>query len=481
MELRSVIEDRIESLPKIDREELDLILELPVAQGQCEVQERLQAEVGLMLSDVGSSPGDRMHEAEESPSKLWLSSSPASIVDIVNALNSPPGQNGMMSESPGSSPSPTRQEQSEGNDDELSSSPPRSSSMADNRSSTPSRPDTTPDHLSTREALLHTTRSPVTRSPIDDNVARDPSIDDSPIVMALSVKERKSHLEGSEGPCSTYSQEIEHKPSLAAAENSSSFEANLSRVVNSFGDDRRSSSREAQVSSQLRRDLSKAAGNDDSHDGLAVTRKRKRECAGTSPVSKRPRTSQPRSNIQVVIEVQHQSTPVEADSDMLDCIVVDSRPSTASPNMRSSGTVSKQTSSTPKPSCVAAPVQNDRKQPGRPRNRTSERDSPLPERTTAAHSKKRRASESPANIQEDEESSVSTPPAAKKRRLFQASTTPEESQARSPTGRGILGGLKRILRDIQRAVLGSQEEREIDDVLFEIRKEVHQAGRRGLD
>ncbi|KZF26166.1 hypothetical protein L228DRAFT_257648 [Xylona heveae TC161] len=46
------------------------------------------------------------------------------------------------------------------------------------------------------------------------------------------------------------------------------------------------------------------------------------------------------------------------------------------------------------------------------------------------------------------------------------------------SGQTIIGGLKKILKDIQRAVLGPQEVRQIDDVLFEVRTEVHEAARR---
>lgn len=49
------------------------------------------------------------------------------------------------------------------------------------------------------------------------------------------------------------------------------------------------------------------------------------------------------------------------------------------------------------------------------------------------------------------------------------------------TPRSILGRLRGLLPDLRKMILGSQEEREIDDVLFEIRKEVHEAGRRGED
>ncbi|KAK3632616.1 hypothetical protein LTR56_016224 [Elasticomyces elasticus] len=48
-----------------------------------------------------------------------------------------------------------------------------------------------------------------------------------------------------------------------------------------------------------------------------------------------------------------------------------------------------------------------------------------------------------------------------------------------PSPRTILGRLKDVLADLPRMLLGSQEEREMDDVLFEIRREVHEASRRG--
>ena len=66
--------------------------------------------------------------------------------------------------------------------------------------------------------------------------------------------------------------------------------------------------------------------------------------------------------------------------------------------------------------------------------------------------------------------------------------TPSSSQAGTPasvsnrvilTPKSILGRLKGILADCQRMVLGSQEERELDDVLFEVRREIHEAARRG--
>ncbi|KXL41544.1 MAG: hypothetical protein FE78DRAFT_545242 [Acidomyces sp. 'richmondensis'] len=49
------------------------------------------------------------------------------------------------------------------------------------------------------------------------------------------------------------------------------------------------------------------------------------------------------------------------------------------------------------------------------------------------------------------------------------------------TPRSILGRLRGILPDLRKLILGVQEEREFDDVLFEIRKEVHEASRRGRE
>ena len=61
-----------------------------------------------------------------------------------------------------------------------------------------------------------------------------------------------------------------------------------------------------------------------------------------------------------------------------------------------------------------------------------------------------------------------------------AGATPTSSLGRVMlTPRSILGRLKKILSDCSQMVLGSQEERQFDDVLFELRTEVHAAGRRG--
>jgi hypothetical protein len=49
------------------------------------------------------------------------------------------------------------------------------------------------------------------------------------------------------------------------------------------------------------------------------------------------------------------------------------------------------------------------------------------------------------------------------------------------TPRSILERLRGVLTDLPRMILGLQEERDMDDVLFEIRKEVHDAGRRGRE
>ncbi|KAH9838820.1 Rap1-interacting factor 1 N terminal [Teratosphaeria destructans] len=56
---------------------------------------------------------------------------------------------------------------------------------------------------------------------------------------------------------------------------------------------------------------------------------------------------------------------------------------------------------------------------------------------------------------------------------------PAVAQRPIATPQSILTRLKGVLADLPRLILGSQDEREIDDMLFEIRKEVHEAGRRG--
>lgn len=58
------------------------------------------------------------------------------------------------------------------------------------------------------------------------------------------------------------------------------------------------------------------------------------------------------------------------------------------------------------------------------------------------------------------------------------STTPQTNRRSLLSPSSILQGLRGILQGCRDAVLGSQEEREVDDVLFEIRREVHEAGRR---
>ncbi|RMX99563.1 hypothetical protein D0867_04568 [Hortaea werneckii] len=56
-------------------------------------------------------------------------------------------------------------------------------------------------------------------------------------------------------------------------------------------------------------------------------------------------------------------------------------------------------------------------------------------------------------------------------------TTGAERPIATPTS--IMGKLRDILGDLSKSFLGGQEEREMDDVLFEIRQEVHEAARRG--
>lgn len=62
--------------------------------------------------------------------------------------------------------------------------------------------------------------------------------------------------------------------------------------------------------------------------------------------------------------------------------------------------------------------------------------------------------------------------------------TQSPSPARSPSSgvaSGILSRLKGLLFECRDMILGSKEERQFDDVLFEFRMEVHEAGRRGRE
>jgi hypothetical protein len=61
----------------------------------------------------------------------------------------------------------------------------------------------------------------------------------------------------------------------------------------------------------------------------------------------------------------------------------------------------------------------------------------------------------------------------------EAIATPLREALPRETPKSILGRLRDILGDCKNAIFGSQEEREFDDVLFELRKEVHGAANRG--
>lgn len=75
------------------------------------------------------------------------------------------------------------------------------------------------------------------------------------------------------------------------------------------------------------------------------------------------------------------------------------------------------------------------------------------------------ASDGDSQEKEEEEAVVATP----------SRNTPKE------TPKSILGRLRDILGDCKNAIFGSQEEREFDNVLFELRQEVHGAAARGRE
>ncbi|KAF2485591.1 Rap1-interacting factor 1 N terminal-domain-containing protein [Neohortaea acidophila] len=60
-----------------------------------------------------------------------------------------------------------------------------------------------------------------------------------------------------------------------------------------------------------------------------------------------------------------------------------------------------------------------------------------------------------------------------------ASASQAETTRAIATPRGILNRMRDALADLGGLILGSQEERQFDDLLFEFRREVHEAGRRG--
>ncbi|KAI9879499.1 MAG: hypothetical protein M1830_008375 [Pleopsidium flavum] len=515
------------------------------------------------------------------------------------------------------------------------------------------------DHhpLSDVDVFVDALPSPIPSSQIEpeDALVNDP--DNAPVYM----ESNKTEVESCPNECIN-PHLIMDGPLRDAEEVFSSFEDNVSRVINSFGNDRteQSPSNEGQVSLQLGKDLSKAAENSsiweqDDHEFDVVarvtpqdTKKRKRPITGTFPRMKKAKTSSPRRNIQVVIEVQRHSSPEVAD-DLLDCIVVDSRPATARANTSLSEVKAEQTPSPFKSTQAPASTPVDKRRPGRPRKGESKLALPISKDLMPPRSKKRRASDSAIHHGESGPVLMTTPPITKKRRSSrlsqtsvsspsqrdpnrdllqndceatkksdpfapvggpeaaggevsplkagdygpsdcadagdmqgskfmsartefpsagkkdspgmrdyraehgqtigsadgsvrtdcanrdsvavgeadqvvegvdstsqqekgvqeasiakgdlhpgadtvkpsgdrlevkdqsaQTDSTQRTSQAEPINGRGILGGLKRILKDIQQVMLGSQEEREIDDVLFDIRKEVHEAGRRGV-
>jgi hypothetical protein len=63
-------------------------------------------------------------------------------------------------------------------------------------------------------------------------------------------------------------------------------------------------------------------------------------------------------------------------------------------------------------------------------------------------------------------------------RLEESVATPSQNLPTN-TPKSILGRLRDILGDCRNAIFGSQEERDFDNVLFELRQEVHGAAARG--
>ena len=76
----------------------------------------------------------------------------------------------------------------------------------------------------------------------------------------------------------------------------------------------------------------------------------------------------------------------------------------------------------------------------------------------------------------EEQIDITTP--EKQLQAEHAAATPQRPML---TPRSILRRLRNALTDFKGMIMGSQEEREFDDVLFEFRRETHEAGRRGRE
>lgn len=241
----------------------------------------------------------------------------------------------------------------------------------------------------------------------------------------------------------TNSQPTGSSPARGPTKSFFSLEDNISRVLNSFGEDgaEQPSSNDGQVSSQLKKDLSKAVGKDCTARGevnpdTTATvvpdgiKKRKRKTADATLPLKKSKVFSCQSNIQVVIEVPRRDTPDADDDDMLDCIVVDSSPATARPHMSLSGVKLEQTPSPSKSARVYIASKVQKRPVGRPRKRAAEGDTLPSDKMTPPRSKKRKASESLTQHEDCASASMTSTPVHKKRRssrLSQASA-PSSSQ-----------------------------------------------------
>ncbi|KAI6894054.1 hypothetical protein KC334_g12399 [Hortaea werneckii] len=105
--------------------------------------------------------------------------------------------------------------------------------------------------------------------------------------------------------------------------------------------------------------------------------------------------------------------------------------------------------------------------------------------------KNRNASKEAAAAASTPQPSTNAPVPDEQPTEHEAELAPEQTEDHSDSGpatgterpiatpTSIMGKLRDILGDLSKSFLGGQEEREMDDVLFEIRQEVHEAARRG--
>lgn len=316
---------------------------------------------------------------------------------------------------------------------------------------------------------------------------------------------------------------------------------NVSRVTNSFGSTITRSASDTPTITAKNSDATPSSqiGTDSSQITARGTRKRKRGSQAGPRGTKQSKSESPLKQLMssVFSQAPHRTDEDNDDEELHDCIVVASQDS-GSPSSCSQRSITPSAKpvlnpSAPVPETPAAepPAPQPRKR--RSRASTAEEQAGVPVRDTPASKRPRLSSATPqamvlshveiptpgrrrdarpprqsAAARSEGETTVSpdeghdelgteegagaAPAAAASTEGGVASRAegvgtgageraPATPSRRILNPRGIVDRLRKILADCQQLVLGSQEEREMDDVLFEVRREVHEAGRRGRD